>query len=80
MAEDYEFTFPSDVVDHGDGKCWIECRLYGKQDGKLLVVSGWDLQQNFMNGSWEIDRIDWQDLRDGFYPGLAREEWWRAFV
>lgn len=80
MAEDYEFSFPSDAVDHHDGKCWIECRLHNKKDGKLLVVSGWELQKNFMNGSWMLDRIDWQDFRDAFYPGLGREEWCRAFV
>jgi len=79
MAEDFEYTFPSDVV-VDEGKCWVECRLYNKKDGELLVVSGWDLQQSPTTGAWLFDRIDWQDFRDAFYPGLGREEWCRAFV
>ena len=80
MAEDYFIDFSSDIVDHGDGKCWLECRLYDKKDGELLVVSGWELQKNPISGGWLMDRIDWQDFRDAFYPGLGREEWARAFV
>jgi hypothetical protein len=80
MAEDYTMDFASDVVDYGEGKCWLECRLYDQKDGELLVVSGWELQKNPISGGWLIDRIDWQDFRDAFYPGLGREEWARAFV
>lgn len=79
-AEDYEMTFPSDTVSYNDETCWLECRLYDKKDGELLVVSGWDLHLNPVTGAWLIDRIDWQDFRDEFYPGLGREEWCRAFV
>ncbi|CAB9513411.1 expressed unknown protein [Seminavis robusta] len=80
--ETYVADFPTEAVETGgEGKCWLECRLYDKNnDGELLVVSGWDMQQNPVNGEWLIDRIDWQDFREAFYPGLGREEWARAFV
>jgi len=79
-GEEFEIVFPSDPVNYNDGKAWIECRLYSKKDGELLVVSGWELRQSPASGSWLFDRIDWQDFRDAFYPGLGREEWCRAFV
>ncbi|CAB9506791.1 expressed unknown protein [Seminavis robusta] len=79
--ESYVADFPSDTVETGgDGRCWLECRLYDRNDGELLVVSGWDLQQDSVSGDWLVDRIDWQDFRDAFYPGIGREEWARAFV
>jgi len=79
QAEDYEADFPSESVSYQEGKCWIELRLYNKQDGELMVVSGWELEQDAGDGSWLIDRIDWQDFRDAFYPGMGGREWARAF-
>lgn len=80
LAEDFYTEFPSDTVSYNDGEAWVECRLYNKKDGELLVVTGWQLHENPVNGDWLIDSIDWQDFRDQFYPGLGREEWARAFV
>ena len=28
-------------------------------------------------GEWLLDRLDWQDFRDEFRPGIGREEWMR---
>lgn len=72
----YEVSFPTDTLDYGDGTAWIECRLR-KEDGELLVVTGWQLERRAMDGSWMVDQIDWQDFRDEFRPGIGREEWMR---
>ena len=73
----YSVSFPSDVVDFEDGNCWVECRLRGKLDDKLLVVMGWQMKRRKEDGAWLIDGIDWQDFRDDYRPGIGREEWMR---
>jgi hypothetical protein len=76
-TEDYYLSFPSDLLDFEDGSCWLECRLYGKTDNALLVAMGWDFCQRPSDGAWLVDSIDWQDFRDGYRPGIGREEWMR---
>lgn len=76
-GERFRITFPSDPVDYADGTCWLECRLRDAQTDHLLVVSGWQLQQRASDGAWLVDKIDWQDFRDEFRPGIGREEWMR---
>lgn len=73
-GEEYSLEF-SDPVNYGDGTCWVECRLRNSSSQKLLVVTGWDLREQ--DGAWLVDRIDWQDFRDAFRPGIGREEWLR---
>jgi hypothetical protein len=72
----YALYFPGDVVDYLDGKCWLEAQLRDPASGRLLVILGWSLVQNDRR-EWLIDRIDWQDFRDEFRPGIGREEWMR---
>lgn len=73
-AEDYVPVFPSEAVDYSDGTCWIECELRGKVDDQLLAKTGWQLEKN-EDGAWVVARIDWQDFRDEYRPGVGREEW-----
>jgi hypothetical protein len=72
----YAIYFPGDIVDYLDGNCWLETQLREKESGKLLVIMGWSLVQNEKK-EWLIDRLDWQDFRDEFRPGIGREEWMR---
>jgi hypothetical protein len=74
-GEDYTLDFAVEPVDYGDGKCWVECRLRAKQNGELLLITGWELRKRH-DGAWLIDGIDWQDFRDEFRPGIGREEWY----
>ena len=76
-TEKFDITFPSDVVDFEDGACWLECQLRGRHKNELLVVVGWQLKRRKSDGAWLIDNIDWQDFRDGYRPGIGREEWIR---
>ena len=76
-AEPYRITFPTDTLDYGDGTSWVECRLRGRDNDKLLVMIGWQLVQRDDDGAWLVESIDWQDFRDKFRPGIGREEWMR---
>ena len=76
-APKYVVTFPTDPVDHDENTSWLECRLRDAITDDLLVVSGWDLKRRESDGAWLIDGLDWQDFRDGFRPGIGREEWER---
>ena len=76
-APKYVATFPTDPVGHDDTTSWLECRLRDATTDELLVVSGWDLKRRESDGAWLIDGLDWQDFRDGFRPGIGREEWER---
>jgi len=71
-AEEFQLDFPSEL-DFEDGTCWIECQLRDTAESRLLVVTGWDLVRE--DGAWLVDRVMWQDFRDGFRPGVGREEW-----
>lgn len=73
-AEEYVPVFPSEPVDYDDGTCWIECQFRGKNDNHLLAATGWQLERN-TDGAWVVARIDWQDFRDEYRPGVGREEW-----
>ncbi|GAX28603.1 hypothetical protein FisN_1Hh606 [Fistulifera solaris] len=76
-GEKFRITFPTDTVDYGDGTSWVECRLRGRDNDKLLVMIGWQLVQREDDGAWLVDSVDWQDFRDQFRPGIGREEWMR---
>jgi hypothetical protein len=73
----YALYFPGDVVDYQDGQCWVEAQLRHPTTGKLLVILGWSLVMDDSSGAWFVDRVDWQDFRDEFRPGIGREEWMR---
>jgi hypothetical protein len=73
-AEEYNPYFPSDTAEHTERSCWIECQLRGKEDNRLLANTGWQLEMD-EQGAWLISRIDWQDFRDEYRPGVGREEW-----
>lgn len=73
----YSVVFPSEPVDYMDGSCWLECQLRRKTDDALLITTGWQLEKDGETGCWMIDRIDWQDFREKFRPGIGREEWMR---
>jgi hypothetical protein len=75
--DDYDLVFPGEVLDFQDGTCWLETRLRGKKDHRLLVIIGWQLTRKSDDNAWVVDRIDWQDFRDKFRPGIGREEWMR---
>lgn len=78
-SEKYVVSFPSDIVDHDDGFCFVECQLRSSNDNSLLVATGWQLKRSKrLNGAWLIDRIDWQDFRNLYRPGIGREEWLRS--
>ena len=76
-APRYTATFPTDPVEQDENTSWLECRLRDATTDELLVVSGWDLKRRESDGAWLIDGLDWQDFRDGFRPGIGREEWER---
>ena len=80
--EEYVLDFPSDPLEYDeDGTCWVECKLRNKSDGKLLVITGWELLRQAAGeggeGPWLVDNIMWQDFRDKYRPGIGREEWTR---
>mmetsp|Transcript_8997 Transcript_8997/g.14870 ORF Transcript_8997/g.14870 Transcript_8997/m.14870 type:complete len:347 (-) Transcript_8997:726-1766(-) len=78
-SEKYVASFPSDIVDHNDGFCFLECQLRSAEDNTLLVATGWQLKRSQrLDGAWLIDRIDWQDFRNLYRPGIGREEWLRS--
>ena len=76
-GERFDISFPTDPLDYADGTCWVECRLRDKVNDSLLAILGWSLQQRDSDGAWLVDKIDWQDFRDEFRPGIGREEWMR---
>ena len=66
---------------------WIECQLRHYDTNELLVMMGWQLRvlvhydkdddnDNYRK-EYQIDRVDWQDFREQFRPGIGREEWVR---
>eukprot|EP00521_Asterionellopsis_glacialis_P011424 CAMPEP_0195301926 /NCGR_PEP_ID=MMETSP0707-20130614/30217_1 /TAXON_ID=33640 /ORGANISM="Asterionellopsis glacialis, Strain CCMP134" /LENGTH=157 /DNA_ID=CAMNT_0040365037 /DNA_START=25 /DNA_END=498 /DNA_ORIENTATION=- len=76
----YTLMFPTDpIIDEEDETCWLECRLYSSEEDdyndELLVVMGWSLC--WIDNSWHVDNLDWQDFRDKYRPGIGREEWER---
>lgn len=75
---DFMISFSSDIVALDDSSCWVECRFINPKDGSLLVMTGWELELSDDKNFWLIDRIDWQDFRDTFRPGIGREEWMRS--
>lgn len=75
-GEEYTLEF-ADPTGYEDGTCWVECRLRDKETNSLLVITGWDLKKE--NGAWLVSRVDWQDFRDEFRPGIGREEWMREY-
>ena len=78
-SEEYVVSFPSDIVDHDDGYCFLEVQLRSASDHSLLVATGWQLKRSKrLDGAWLIDRIDWQDFRNLYRPGIGREEWLRS--
>jgi hypothetical protein len=61
--ESYYASFPTDVLDYGDGTCWVECQLRDKATDSLLAILGWELAQRDSDGAWLVSQIDWQDFR-----------------
>lgn len=75
----YRISFPHEALDYGDGTCWLECHLRSaNDDDKLLVSTGWELRRRASDNAWLVHRIDWQDFRDAFRPGIGRQEWTRV--
>ena len=74
--QNYHITFPSDPLDYGD-TCWVECRLRSAGNDELLVAMGWTFEKRAMDGAWLVSKLDWQDFRDAYRPGIGREEWER---
>lgn len=73
---DFSASEGGQLLDFGDGTCWVECRLRDKATGELLVLTGWDLVQRDDDGAWMVDWIYWQDFREQFRPGIGgRQEW-----
>lgn len=69
--DDFEYEYPSDPVDYDDGYCFVEVRLRNNADNELLVTMGLQLQKREEDGHWLVAKLDWQDFRDDFYPGLS---------
>lgn len=61
--EAYYASFPTDVLDYGDGTSWVECQLRDKATDALLAILGWELAQRDADGAWLVSQIDWQDFR-----------------
>jgi len=85
-AEKFDMVFPSDPVEYeDDGTSWVEVRLRTAghrtpdDEDELLVTMGVSLQKSENSGNWLLSKLDWQDFRDEFYPGLSGREWLRAF-
>lgn len=74
----YVLYFPGEVIDYqdSDGICWVETQLRSPNEGTLFAILGWNLVMN-EKGAWLVDKLDWQDFRDEFRPGIGREEWMR---
>ncbi|GKY97304.1 hypothetical protein MPSEU_000688800 [Mayamaea pseudoterrestris] len=78
-AEDFVAYFPSDPVDYQEGQAFVEVQLRDKSSDNLLVTMGLQLEVRDSDGQWLIAKLDWQDFRPKFYPGLSGREWLRAF-
>jgi hypothetical protein len=78
-AQEFTANFPSDPVDYQEGEAFVEVQLREKQSDDLLVTMGLQLEQRDTDGQWLVAKLDWQDFRDQFYPGLSGREWLRAF-
>jgi hypothetical protein len=74
----YRISFPHEALDYADGTCWLECQLRSTDDDKLLVSTGWELRRRASDNAWLVHRIDWQDFREAFRPGIGRQEWTRV--
>jgi hypothetical protein len=81
----YRISFPHEALDYADGTCWLECQLRSAanngdddEDDKLLVSTGWELRRRASDNAWLVERIDWQDFREAFRPGIGRQEWTRV--
>ena len=81
LGTEYVATFPTEAVQEEDGRggetCWLECRLRDAGTDDLLAATGWTLRRKEGDGAWLLDHLDWQDFREGFRPGIGREEWER---
>ena len=78
LFEDYELSLPSDTVFEGS-VAFQEVQLDGVGDGPMLAKLGWELTRSEEDGAWRTSSVAWQDFRDGFRPGIGREEWTRAY-
>jgi hypothetical protein len=47
--------------------------------GPMLAKLGWELERDRDRGWWRTSSLAWQDFREGFRPGIGREEWTRAY-
>lgn len=69
-------TFPTDPLEY-ENTCWLECRLRSNNNDELLVAMGWSLERRPEDGAWVVSKLDWQDFRDAYRPGIGRGEWER---
>jgi hypothetical protein len=49
----------------------------GNGNGSNSMGMGTGMSGSTSSGGWLLDRLDWQDFRDEFRPGIGREEWMR---
>ena len=80
-AGNYELSLPSDTVfaeEDGVETAFQEVQLDAVGGGPMLAKLGWELERT-PPGFWLTSRVSWQDFRDGFRPGIGREEWTRAY-
>lgn len=77
----YRAVFPSEPLIFPEGDTarsgWVECQLRHPETDQLLVSMGWQLRSENDEDEWRMERIDWQDFREPFRPGIGREEWMR---
>ena len=81
LLEPYELSLPSDTVfaeEDGVETAFQEVQLDAVGGGPMLAKLGWELERT-PPGFWLTSRVSWQDFRDGFRPGIGREEWTRAY-
>lgn len=78
IDENYKVSFPREpVYNNDDCTCWLECQLRNEESNDLLVTIGLQLWERPSDGAWMLHRIDWQDFRERFRPGIGREDWMR---
>ena len=82
LLQDYELSLPSDTVFADERHCFQEVQIDALGGGPMLAKLGWELERSEapeQRGCWLTCSVAWQDFRDGFRPGIGREEWTRAY-
>jgi hypothetical protein len=79
-SSSYRAVFPREPLvfsDDDDSTAFVECQLRHPATDERLVAMGWQLRGDGPDPEWRLERIDWQDFRESFRPGVGREEWLR---